>query len=529
MSFKLGLRILAIAVIVWSCFIRFYDLGAKVYWEDETFTSLRVAGYTRQEFIEATFQGQVIYPPDLLQFQTINTEKGLPDTVASLADDVHPPGYFALLRLWAEQIGSSPAAMRSLSAVIGLLLLPCVYWLSMTLFHTWPHRQAVSTLAVIFVAVSPYHIEIATEARMYSLWLVTTTLAGVFLLRASRHNRRRDWALYSLAGMASLYVHWFSVLVLLGHGLYVLAVKGLGWTKMHQRYVWATVAMGAAVVPWIIFAGSRLTNIYNQTTWTAAPVETGRAFLLKRWRQNLTSLFVNDQGLPQSLLLEWTIDLLLIGLIVVSLVVVWRRTKMPVWAFVLIGSSIIFGPLAIADLVLGGRRSTILRYPAPSFVTIEMAVAFYLMSAASAVRPTSGQTGLSAKAIARSLASGCIAILIVAGIASQTIAAVTFDPAQQPLVKVATVLNDTPQARLVSDIRASQLLPLAHLLKADTQLQFLLRPQTPVIPIAKLKAEKLTVFTYAPSGKLKIALEEQGYKLSPMAGIEDMLRLDYET
>ncbi len=58
--------------------------------------------------------------------------------------------------------------------------------------------------------------------RMYSLFLLTTTLAALALLRAVENRRPRDWALWCLAILAAVATHPYGVLVLGGHGLFVL-------------------------------------------------------------------------------------------------------------------------------------------------------------------------------------------------------------------------------------------------------------------------------------------------------------------
>jgi uncharacterized membrane protein len=568
---KVWLRGIILAALLVGCFIRFYDLGAKVYWEDETFTSLRVAGYLREELTDAYFQGQVIYPEDLRRFQAINDEKGLVDTVASLADDVHPPGYFALLRLWAERLGTSPATMRSFSAVLSLLLMPAIYGLSLELFREWPYRRTVAELAAALVAVSPYHIEMATEARMYSLWPVLTTLSGVLLLRALRCDRKLNWTLYSLAGMMTLYVHWFSVLVLFGHGLYVLISQGWRWSRLHWRYAWASAAMGAAILPWVAFVGQRLSNVYAQTTWTAREVSANAAaeggwrvlsLLFQQWLRNAAFVFVHIQVWPLNSVAQnlavWPV-IVLIGL---SIGFVLRRNSRPVWLFLVITAGIIYLPLAIADLTLGGSRSIVLRYLAPSFVAIEVMVAFYLvahmvahspsvtpttspintqlnthLAEPSATLPAKPQKSFLAPAVIRSLALTAIIVALVGGSLSATFMKMAFHPTQQPLFQVATVLQETPRARLVSDTRPSLLMPLAHLLEkeflaegaADVQLQFTIKPRLPQIPIDQLNAEGRTVFLYAASGSLKEAVQAQGYRLVPVLGLENMQRLELKS
>ena len=51
-----GLRFLVIVLIVLGVFFRFINIDRKVYWFDETFTSLRISGYTEKEAIAQLLQ-----------------------------------------------------------------------------------------------------------------------------------------------------------------------------------------------------------------------------------------------------------------------------------------------------------------------------------------------------------------------------------------------------------------------------------------------------------------------------------------
>ncbi|NEP20004.1 MAG: hypothetical protein F6J97_24470, partial [Leptolyngbya sp. SIO4C1] len=125
-----GLKVVLMISIVLGIIFRFDQLGSKLYWEDEAFTSLRVAGYTRQALIEANFTGHLIDVHDLKQFQSSDSGQTIFDTIKSLADDVHPPLYFVLLRVWASCFGNSIALLRSFSALMGCLLIACLFLLT---------------------------------------------------------------------------------------------------------------------------------------------------------------------------------------------------------------------------------------------------------------------------------------------------------------------------------------------------------------------------------------------------------------
>lgn len=503
--------VLAIAII-WGCALRFYDLDANFYWQDEVFSSLRVAGYLRQELAEEGFQGQVIYPAELLRFQSITPDKRMIDTIASLADDVHPPGYFVLLRLWAGRFGTSIAAMRSFSAAVSLLLLPVAYGLAMTLFERSPARHSIAWLTVAITAVSPYQMQLAGEARMYSLWSVLAATGGIFLVRALRHNRRADWILYGLMAVLCLYTHWFSVLVLAGYSLYALIVNDFKWTRPLKTYVFVSVIAGLAILPWLLFVGSRMSELYHQTRWTEGELPLiGSNSSLYLWLNHAALIFLNPEALSTSLVMRSLVGLFAIALIAWSMWRLTRQTPKSVWAFVLIASGMTFVPLMLADVILGGRRSTIFRYMAPSLVAIAIAVAF-------------GIVWLLTKAERQKTAliiQGSVVALLIGGNLSQSIAKATFVQTE-PLVQVAAAINSASEPRLLSDYRgATSLLSLAHLLKADTQMQVTLRPQRPVLTDAAGR----TIFLYQASDELQADVIEQGYRLNPVPDTDQLLQL----
>ncbi|HEY9885302.1 MAG TPA: hypothetical protein V6C98_16970, partial [Thermosynechococcaceae cyanobacterium] len=123
-------------VLVLGIFFRCTHLDHKVYWRDEAFTSLRVSGFTVADVRHQLFDGHEIGKADLQIYQQLSAAKSWRDTVQSLVveDSQHPPLYYLLARGWMQYFGSSVAAIRSLSALLGVLVLPSLYWLCLELF-----------------------------------------------------------------------------------------------------------------------------------------------------------------------------------------------------------------------------------------------------------------------------------------------------------------------------------------------------------------------------------------------------------
>jgi uncharacterized membrane protein len=135
-------------------FLRFANIGKKIYWYDEFETSFRIAGYSGKDLGRVLSPGRDIDVRDIQKYQRIDPETTLRDVIRSLAADVpqHPPFYFVLARLWTKLFGDSPKAIRSLSAFLAFLVIPSLYWLSRELFDS----NYTALMAIMLLSASPF-------------------------------------------------------------------------------------------------------------------------------------------------------------------------------------------------------------------------------------------------------------------------------------------------------------------------------------------------------------------------------------
>src|SRR5437899_1954089 len=75
------------------------------------------------------------------------------DVLAGVRADTHPPLYFLLLHFWIRLFGESDLALRSLSALFGVLALPVIFAAAARLAG-----RRVGVLAALFSALSPWQI-----------------------------------------------------------------------------------------------------------------------------------------------------------------------------------------------------------------------------------------------------------------------------------------------------------------------------------------------------------------------------------
>ncbi|NMG07201.1 glycosyltransferase family 39 protein [Brasilonema sp. UFV-L1] len=375
------LRFLLVVLLILGVFFRFVNLDRKIYWYDETFTSLRIFGYTMSEVVGQVCNGKEIGIEDLQKYQHPTPEKTLTDTLKSLAveDPQHPPLYYVLTRFWVQWFGSSVAVIRSFSALSSLLAFPCIYWLCLELFDS----SLVGWVAIALIAVSPFHVLYAQEAREYSLWTSTILLSSATLLRAMRLKTKLSWVMYAVTVVLGLYTFLFSGLVIIAHGIYVVATESFRLTKTVIAYLLASLLGFLALTPWLVVLVINFGQAQNTTRWTSDTVS--KLTFIKNWIINLSYFFLdfgydlgNYEHEPRLKIITKLLIPFILILVGYSIYFLCLKAPKRVWLFVLTLISVTALSLAIPDFIFGGMRSLIPRYLIPFYLGIQLAVAYLL-------------------------------------------------------------------------------------------------------------------------------------------------------
>ena len=233
-------RAIFVAILALAAFLRFYCLTCSSLWHDEG-NSWAVA---QRSFVQIA---------------------------RDAAADIHPPGYYWLLKLWAGPFEFSAWGMRSLSAFAGLLTVAVVYLIAREI-SGGPERDRTgfALLASLLAALNPFQVFYSQEARMYALLTLESTALMWSLLAISRR-----WAAHGPRARIASYA-----------AVYLLsAALGL-WT--HYIFVVILAAAGGAVVWWWL-------------EWRRAP------------RQDGSDLRLGLAGLPRAAN-QWMPLLLFLGL-----------------------------------------------------------------------------------------------------------------------------------------------------------------------------------------------------------------------
>lgn len=255
------------------------------------------------------------------------------------AESNHPPVWWMVTRAWIGVFGDSAAALRAPAVVCGVLAIYLAWLLGTRLldprrlprrggFLAAPvrPRDAERTAALFAgcIALSPFLVEYAQEARMYAL-LIAEGLGLTLLYLAWLDDGRRRWLVgYALLAAAALHTHYFALWPILAHPLHALGVA-LADRRRRKRdparpgprfdarpiFV-ATLAAGLLFVPWFVY----LLRNYEGISTGQAHEPFGRlAYVL--WRMGAGPGLVVVDRARQAAGIEATIDeeLVWIGLI----------------------------------------------------------------------------------------------------------------------------------------------------------------------------------------------------------------------
>ncbi|MCB0047049.1 MAG: glycosyltransferase family 39 protein [Caldilineaceae bacterium] len=186
-----------------------------------------------------------------------------PDIVRATIElrEPHPVASYFVEKGWITLVGDGEFALRFWGVCFSVLAIALLYRLARSLNFS----PAAGTVAMAFMAVSPYAIWHAQDARMYSMSLALTLASSWLAVAWLRAAGRQRWTLgisYIIVSLLALHTHYYAAFVLVAHYLFVMGV-GL-W-----RRSWRTI-----VLPWLIIQGS-VALLYLPWLTAAADTLTG--------------------------------------------------------------------------------------------------------------------------------------------------------------------------------------------------------------------------------------------------------------
>ncbi len=379
---RLGHPTSLLLLLLLAAVLRFYRLDYQSFWNDEG-NSARLAERSTRLILEGA------------------------------AGDIHPPGYYLLLKAWRGTLGESEWALRSLSAIAGLVTVALVVRLGKEYFD-----RRVAWFAGLFAATHPFLTYYSQEVRMYAL--VTALACASFLLtarlarpqtaagrRQSSVRGRRPAVIGLIAvNAAGLYTHYVFGFILVAENLVFLIAVVI--SRLHNRKgpdsafrTWTLVQVAALLLflPWLPTAYQQL------ITWPA-----GRG-LASAWESAVGVWSWLSFG-PFYQQLDFALALLASGLLT-AFGLARRGLRLPASLWLLVPAS-----LTVGLGLISGPFAKVLIVAVPPLCLLWGGGAAAMLRRASDSRLSQ----------AVSLATGGMAVVVLAGLGA-VLAEQTFNPA----------------------------------------------------------------------------------------------------
>jgi hypothetical protein len=160
-----------------------------------------------------------------------------------LRHDVNPPGGYLILWLW-ERLGSSPAHLRALSAILFGVCTALTFWLGRRL-----RGARVGVFAAVLFAFAPLSLFMSAQARYPMLLTALLLSSSLALFELTKRGRSRDAVAWAVLAAAAAYVHYFAAFVLIAQLLFIV----VSWRRLADRrkVVAALIALAVLYAPWL--------------------------------------------------------------------------------------------------------------------------------------------------------------------------------------------------------------------------------------------------------------------------------------
>lgn len=351
MFLKFSEKYLIHTILSAAVLVRVFEITKKDFWYDEAFTGIVV-------------------------------KEGFRKMLEIVVNDVHPPLYYILVKLFTFPFGYDVFSIRLFSLVFGILGVLAVYLLAKDIFN---NRAAL--FASLITAISPFAVQYSQEGRMYSMFSFLVVFATYWLIKALKKDTLKEYMLWGVFWGLACLTHYLGILFgPIFYGLFLLGRMNKkndesGW---HLFLPSKGLALGGVISAglfsfWIgkFIEHSNRTNTLN---WIS-PARLSDIFLnLQMFLFGIPRSDYSGMPEPNSI---YGFDPLTIFLLVtifttgVLFSVLQQEKKKEAWQVILLGFGFI-GTLYALSLM--GRHYLVVRYIMPSAYFLFILLGFWLSS-----------------------------------------------------------------------------------------------------------------------------------------------------
>jgi hypothetical protein len=185
--------------------------------------------------------------------------------------DHHPPLYYLLLHYWIKLNGVTPSGLRMLSVLLGAGTIPIIYLIGKRLSGVM-----MGLVAAVILALSPFNIRFAQEARMYTLLMFNAAVAIYALVRLLTDSR----STLPIGSQFRQYLHtWRKAGPAEADGIKAFSYKDMtseqtGWRGWISRHRWLPIETVETDLAWLTFIVFSAATMLSHNTALLFPVAT---------------------------------------------------------------------------------------------------------------------------------------------------------------------------------------------------------------------------------------------------------------
>ncbi|WP_417669960.1 glycosyltransferase family 39 protein [Roseibium sp.] len=227
------------AILALAAGLRFHDIARTSLWYDEAVSWMQSSG-------------------------------SLSHLLTSVAADNYPPLHNLLLWLTIPLLGEDEIALRLPSAIASLVSVWLMFELGRRVFGT-----RTGLLAALLLAVSPFHIWYATEARMYAVFDMFG-LAFLLCAALALQTGKRGWFIATtIVATAFLYSHVYALFSLMAFGVTLILLaytaRDQDIARKMRRLIVSLMIAGCLFLPWLVILATRAKAVTDEGFWIAYP------------------------------------------------------------------------------------------------------------------------------------------------------------------------------------------------------------------------------------------------------------------
>ncbi len=165
----------------------------------------------------------------------------------ALRRDGSPPLYYAVLHFWMQIFGDGTIAVRALSGVCSVACLPLAWRVGERV-----GGRTVATSFLVLLALSPFAVQYATEARMYSMAMLLVLAGGLAIANLLERPSRGLCVAVAFVTGALLLTHYYALYTVAAVGLVLAWHAWRGEERAGARRALLSMVAGSLLfLPWV--------------------------------------------------------------------------------------------------------------------------------------------------------------------------------------------------------------------------------------------------------------------------------------